>query len=230
MSSNRPYLGNPYQTPVKLRTSAPRQTQEQESPRYTHRQTTGDATKPRLPRLDEEEDGNPDAWTTKSPTSAIRRTGYYDSPKKTKRVRQRTVDRYTLMIVVGLALIVMIVGWFVFSLVADWWTNTTEDWKYGNPRTYQTDQFVGQGDSPDHPDHFIVVNTHGQVIVIQLNPQHPELNHIYGITTASDPKTPVSLLFRPTGSTWAMYVVVGDTNPYTVEYVSNGKQFVPASH
>ena len=102
--------------------------------------------------------------------------------------------------------------------------------KYGNPRTYQTDQFVGQGDSPDHPDHFIVVNTHGQVIVIQLNPQHLELNHTYGITTASDLKTPVSLLFRPTGTTWAMYVVVGDTNPYTVEYVSNGKQFVPASH
>ena len=214
MSSDRHYGGNPYQTPVKL---------------ISRQMATADTQRPRLPRLDEE-DENPDAWTTRTRTSAIKRTGYYDSPKKTKRVRQRTVDHYTLMIVLGLALIVMIVGWFVFTLVANGWTNTTEDWKYGNPRTYQTDQFVGQGDSPDHPDHFIVVNTHGQVIVIQLNPQYPELNHIYGITTASDPKTPVSLLFRPTGSTWAMYVVVGDTNPYSVEYVSNGKQFVPASH
>jgi hypothetical protein len=213
MSNNRPYSGNPYQTPVKL----------------TKRQTVADTQRPHVPRLDDEEDENPDAWTTRTRTSAIRRTGYNDSPEKTKRVRQRTVDRYTLMMVLGLALIVMIVGWFVFTLVADWWTNTTDDWKYGNPRTYQTDQFVGQGDSPDHPDHFIVVNTHGQVIVIQLNPQHPELNHTYGITTASDPKTPVSLVFRPNGNTWAMYALVGDTNPYTVEYVSNGKQFVPAT-
>src|SRR5690349_7949183 len=207
MSSDRRYSGDPYQTPVKL----------------TNRQTTAAAQRPRVPRLDED-DENPNAWTTpKSPTSAIRRTGtgYSDSPKKTKLIKQRRFDRYTLMIVLGLALIVMIVGWFVFTLIADWWTNTTEDWKYGTPRTFQTDQFVGQGDSPDHPDHFIVVNTHGQVIVIQLNPQHPELNHTYGITTASDPKIPVSLLFRPTGDgKWAMYVVVGDTNPYSVEYVS----------
>jgi hypothetical protein len=68
------------------------------------------------------------------------------------------------------------------------------------------------------------------LLVIQINPQHPELDRIYGITTASDPKTPVSLLFRPTGTTWAMYVVVGDTNPYSVEYVSDGQKFVPASH
>jgi hypothetical protein len=63
------------------------------------------------------------------------------------------------------------------------------------------------------------------VIVVQINPQHPQLDHNYGITT-TDPKVPVSLSFRPTGSTWAMYVIIGDTNPYTVELVSDGKQFV----
>jgi len=125
-----------------------------------------------------------------------------------------------------MVVIIMVGGWWLFSTISNWWTNTTDDWNYGNPRTYQTDQFVGQGDSPDHPDHFIVVNTHGQVIVIQLNPQHPDLDHIYGITTTSDPKTPVSLSFRQTGNTLAMYVIIGDTNPYSVELVSNGKQFV----
>ncbi len=136
------------------------------------------------------------------------------------------MDRWTLIIIVSLLLIVMLGGWWLFSTVTNWWTNVQDDWKYGSIRTYQTDQFVGQGDSPDHPDHFIVVNTHGQVIVIQLNPQHPNLDHIYGITTTSDPKTPVSLNFRPTGTTWAMYVIVGDTNPYSVELVSDGNQFV----
>ena len=115
---------------------------------------------------------------------------------------------------------------WLFSTVANWWQGIQDDWKYGSTRTYQTDQFVGQGDSPDHPDHFIVVNMHGQVIVVQINPQNPQLDHIYGITTASDPKVPVSLSFRPTGNTWAMYVIIGDSTPYSVELVSDGKQFV----
>jgi len=113
MSNNRQYSGNPYQIPVKL----------------TNRPTTADTSRPRLPRLDQD-DENPDAWTMPKPhTSSIKRTAYLDTrnPKKTKRVRQRTFDRSTLMIVLGLALIVMIVGWFVFSLIANWWTNTTED-------------------------------------------------------------------------------------------------------
>ena len=73
MSSDRRYSGDPYQTPVKL----------------TNRQTTAAAQRPRVPRLDED-DENPNAWTTpKSPTSAIRRTGtgYSDSPKKTKLIK-----------------------------------------------------------------------------------------------------------------------------------------------
>lgn len=146
--------------------------------------------------------------------------------KPTKIIRPRHLDRYTLIIILSLIIMVMVGGWWLLSAVSTWWSNWQDDLHYGNPRTFQVDQFVGQGDSPDHPDHFIVVNTHGQVIVIQLNPQHPELDHIYGITTASDPKTPVSLSFRPAGNTWAMYVIVGDTNQYTVELVSNGKQFV----
>jgi hypothetical protein len=178
-------------------------------------------------------DDNPNAWTVeKTPNSAVRlgrlprKTATLPDPKKTRAMRERRFDRWTLVICVCLLFIVMVGGWWLFSTIANWWTNVQDDWKYGSIRTYQADQFVGQGDSPDHPDHFIVVNTHGQVIVIQLNPQHPNLDHIYDITTTSDPKTPVSLSFRPTGIIWAMYVIIGDTNPYSVELVSDGKQFV----
>lgn len=170
---------------------------------------------------------------TRMPTSAVKydtpyphQTAHLDDPKKTRRFKERSIDRWTLLTMVSLILIVMVGGWWLFSTLANWWTNVQDDWKYGSIRTYQTDQFVGQGDSPDHPDHFIVVNTHGQVLVIQTNPQHPNLDHIYGIATTSDPKTPVSLNFRPTGTTWAMYVIIGDSNPYSVELVSDGKQFV----
>src|SRR6266852_5668359 len=194
-------------SPIPLRTNAPRQTEEARYRQPTRKPIEAD-----------------DAWNIpKSHTSAYT---YPSDLKKTRVIPRRRFDRTTFVIWLCLGLIVMIGGWMAFNALSNWWQGVQDDWKYGNPRTYQTDQFVGQGDSPDHPDHFIVVNTHGQVIVVQINPQHPQLDHICGITTASDPKVPVSLNFRPTGNTWAMYVIIGDTTPYSVELVSDGKQFV----
>lgn len=201
-------------TPIKLRTNAPSQTEDYLT-----------------------DDENEEAWTVEKPHSSAvkyplppqrKRTNRLE-PAYTRKIKPRRFDRYTLIIIACLLLIVMIGGWWLLSTISNWWMNVQDDWKYGSIRTYQTDQFVGQGDSLSYPDHFIVVNNHGQVIVIQLNPQHPNLDHIYGITTSSDPKTPVSLDFRQSGNTFAMYVIVGDTNPYTVELVSDGKQFV-SSH
>jgi len=154
-----------------------------------------------------------------------KRTALLDDPKKTRRMRQRRLDRSTLIIIVSLLIMVMVGGWWLLTTVSTWWTNWQDDLHYGNPRTFQVDQFVGQGDSPTFPDHFMAVNIHGRVVVVQLNVQHSELDHSYGITT-TDPTTPVSLSFRPTGSTLAMYVIIGTSSPYTVELVSNGKQFV----
>lgn len=161
-------------------------------------------------------DDNPDAWKVeKTPNSAVRlnyprRTTNLPDPKKTRVMRERRFDRYTLIIIVSLMIIVMIGGWWLFSTLANWWTNWQDDLHYGNPRTYQTDQFVGQGDSPSHPDHFIAVNINGRVVVVQLNLAHPELDHTYGITT-TDPKNPVSLSFRQTGNALAMYVIAEAT-------------------
>ena len=120
----------------------------------------------------------------------------------------------------------MVGGWWLLSMAASWWQGVQEDWHYGMPRTFQIDQFVGQDDSLDHPDHFVALNLHGQVLVVQINPLHPQLDHIYSITTTSDPTVPVNLSFRPAGNKWAMYVIIGDSTPYSVELISDGKQFV----
>jgi hypothetical protein len=176
-----------------------------------------------------------DGWSVrKTHTSAVRVDDTYsprnaprdmDNPKRTQLVRPRRFDRWTLVTWLCIGIIVMVGGWWLFSTVANWWTNWQNDLHYGNPRTYQTDQFVGQGDSPTMPDHFLAVNLNGRVVVVQLNLQHPNLDHTYGITT-TDPKTPVSITFRPSGNTLAMYVLIETSTPYTVELVSDGKQFV----
>jgi hypothetical protein len=127
----------------------------------------------------------------------------------------------------GMVVFVMVLGWIFFTAFGYWWQGKQDDWKYGNPRTFQTNQFVGHGDSPDHPDHFIAVNTGGMIEVVELNVINPKFDHVYPITTAIDPQTPVFLSFEDTNHDGKldMLVTIGDSNSYTVILLNNGTEF-----
>src|SRR6266516_679513 len=51
------------------------------------------------------------------------------------------------LVFVGVAMLVMVMGWVVFTAVANWWQTTQDDWHYGRPRTFQTNVIVGHNDS-----------------------------------------------------------------------------------
>ena len=106
-----------------------------------------------------------------------------------------------------------------------------DDFKYGMPRTSQTDMVVGHSDSADHPSHFIAVNLHGQVYVIELSAGDANNAHIYSVTAVSDDTAPVVVSFRDSKEDGKpdMVVSIGDANPYTVVLYNNGKTF-QASH
>ena len=216
--------GDPYQSPITLRTHAPRQTEE--APRY-HQQS-------RKPR---EADDNADAWTVaRTPNSAVRydtprrrETANLPDPKKTRVMRERRFDRATLIIWLCLALIIMIVGWWLLSWVANWWQGVQDNMKYGTPRTFQTDEYVDLGDSPAHPDHFIALNLHGVIEVVQINPSDSKQDTVYVLTSVENESIPATLSFRDTtgdGRT-DVIVTIGDSNPYTLVMINNGKTLVP---
>jgi hypothetical protein len=131
------------------------------------------------------------------------------------------------MFFVGLAMSIMVIGWVALSAFGAWWQTRQDDWKYGTPRTSQVDQFVGHGDSPDHPNHFIAVNTGGMIEVVELNVIAPKNDHVYPITIAIDPFIPVSLSFQDMNHDGKidMLVTIGEANPYTVILLNNGTQF-----
>jgi hypothetical protein len=226
----REQRGNPYQTPVRLRTNAPRQTEEQVFTRNQSRQ-------PRPPRgADEEID---DGWTGEKPhSSAIR----YDRPsrRETTRFPQApatkviTSRRFTLvrfLVIVGLLLFVLALGIMAFSALSSWWRLHTDDVTFGRPRTYQTDQYVGHGDSPTHPNHFIALNLSGVVEVVELNIQDAQKDRIYFITTTNSALNPVTLSFPTVDGKQYMYINIGDSNnAYTVAMINDGKAFVGAQH
>jgi len=56
----------------------------------------------------------------------------------------------------------------VLSIVTSWFTTTLDDLRYGRPRTFQIDAYVGHNESPGMPSHLLAVNLHGRIEVIEL--------------------------------------------------------------
>ncbi|GCE11393.1 hypothetical protein [Tengunoibacter tsumagoiensis] len=99
----------------------------------------------------------------------------------------------------GLFLLLMIVGWGLLSTVANWWQITVDDWHYGRPRTYQTDQIVGHNDSANNPSHFIVVNLNRHVQVIEFpggDSSKVKLYTLPVLTGQGQDLAPATLLFK----------------------------------
>lgn len=103
----------------------------------------------------------------------------------------------SLATVVGLGMCLMLLLIVGAQSFVGWAHTTLDDWQYGRPRTFQTDAFVGQ-EQGSQPSHFIAINNHGQVEIIDLpgnDPAHARLflgPHLTG-TTAD--LTPVTLRF-----------------------------------
>ena len=56
----------------------------------------------------------------------------------------------------------------VASLVTTWFATTLDDLRYGRPRTFQIDAYVGHNESPGNPSHFLAVNLHGRIDITEL--------------------------------------------------------------
>ncbi len=95
----------------------------------------------------------------------------------------------------GLCLFMMLFGFLVLSMLANWWRVFQDDWHYGKPRTYQTDADVGHGGM----SHFTVENLGGQILVIEV-PLHEQAQaKLYSGPTLSGENaalTPVTVTFE----------------------------------
>jgi hypothetical protein len=212
---------------------ASRQTEEQVKTRgYRQRES---------PRIADDEMLD-DGWTVEKPhTSAVRydrsavpprRSATRDdaNPKKTRLIKERRPLLARVLIVTGFGLLALALGIMALSALGSWWQVHTDDVTYGRPRTFQTDQFVGHGDSPAHPNHFIALNLGGIVEVVEIDTRNVRLDHAYYITT-TNPLNPVTLTFPTIDGKQYMYISIGDSsNAYTVAMVNDGQEFTGAQH
>jgi hypothetical protein len=68
----------------------------------------------------------------------------------------------------AVGMIFMLALWTIVTMIANWWSVTSDDLRYGRPRTFQIDAVVGHDDSPGNPSHFIAINLNGRIEIIEF--------------------------------------------------------------
>ena len=72
------------------------------------------------------------------------------------------------LLYLGIGMIVMLALWTLLSLAVNWGSTTLNDLRYGRPRTFQVDAFVGHNEAGGTPSHFIAINLNGRIEVIEF--------------------------------------------------------------
>lgn len=139
--------------------------------------------------------------------------------------------RFHWLLFVGLAMLIMILGWVALSALGSWWQITQDDWHYGRPRTFQTDKVVGHHDSPQNPSHFIAMNLNRHIIVIEVPGDNVSKSVVFSGPTLLGPGqdlTPVTLTFQDVNHDGKLDMIVIVQGSQFIFLNENGT-FVPAS-
>lgn len=133
------------------------------------------------------------------------------------------------LLYLGIGMLGMLALWQFGNIVYNWVQVTRDDWTYQRPRTFQIDQVVGHNDGVSNPSHFIALNLHSQVEIIELPGGDPSKSRIYlGPTIYGDASdlVPVTLTFKDVtlDGKLDMLVHFGDK---VIVFINTGSGFRP---
>jgi hypothetical protein len=134
------------------------------------------------------------------------------------------------LVFVGIAMLIMIIGWVAFNALGSWWQTTQDDWHYGRPRTFQTDAVVGHNDSPTNPSHFIAMNLNRHVLIVELPGGDATKARIFNGPILIGPGqdlAPVTLTFQDVNGDGLLDMIVNVQDAHFVFLNHNGT-FQPA--
>lgn len=143
---------------------------------------------------------------------------------------QQPIRRMHWLFYTGFAIAVVVSVEMVCTLVGGWWTRYQDDLHYGYPRTYQTDARVGHNDA-EIPSHFIALNLHGHLEVIECPGSDCTKALIYvGPVLFGDgqDRVPVTLEFRDTNHDDKPDLIIHAQDQIWIFINDNGK-FRPAT-
>ena len=147
--------------------------------------TSEDLRQYRQPTAQADDDVYDDVWPPALPTSARRYQSVtteqppvifsgkrkyvlHGSPPQQRQPPPPSKKRHHLFLPVIFGMLTMLALWLGGALLITWWNTNQDDIHYGRPRTYQTDFVVGHSDGSDRPSHFIAINYHRHVEIIEF--------------------------------------------------------------
>jgi hypothetical protein len=133
------------------------------------------------------------------------------------------------LLLLGLGMLSMLIVWTMLSAVTGWVRITLDNLQYGRPRTFQTDAWVGHHEQTGLPSHFIVLNLHRHIDIIEIQGSDPSHTRIYPgpqLSGTQDALTPATVRFvTPRGKKLPnMILLVGSSQ---LTYLNTGQAFVP---
>jgi hypothetical protein len=134
------------------------------------------------------------------------------------------------LVFVGIAMLIMIIGWVVFNALGNWWQTTQDDWHYGRPRTFQTDAIVGHNDSSTNPSHFIAVNLNRHALIIELPGGDATKARIFNgpiLVGPGQDLAPITLSFQDVNGDGLLDMIVNVQDAHFV-FINSGGTFHPA--
>lgn len=137
--------------------------------------------------------------------------------------------RFHWLVYVSLAMFVMLAGWILLTMLINWWQVVQDDWHYGRPRTFQVDQLVGHNDSNAHPSHFIALNLHSHIQIIEFPGGDASKAKVYIGPVLIGPDqdlAPVTLTFKDVNGDGNLDMIVNVQDSHFV-FVNDNGQFRP---
>ena len=150
--------------------------------------------------------------TTVSKTSARERARATDDPSflemrlRARRSRQRKpikLPKAHPLFYLGVGMMAMLLLWFLVSTAVNWVQIQIDTLQYGYPRTFQTDAWVGHNEQTGTPSHFMALNLHGHIEVIEISGGDPAHTRIYSgpqLYGSGSDLAPVTLRFLDVNS------------------------------
>ncbi len=109
----------------------------------------------------------PDVSDDPVPSAPAQRAGGRGST--TRRKPRKSLSLHPLLCLgMAVGMLAMIAGLALVTVVVGWVSTTLDDLHYGRPRTFQMDAYVGHNEAPGMPSHFIALNLHSRIEIIEL--------------------------------------------------------------
>ncbi|GCE18837.1 hypothetical protein KDK_26370 [Dictyobacter kobayashii] len=157
-------------------------------------------------------------------------------PSKTP-IKEKSPRRVHWLLPAGVGMVAMLVLWVLGSTALSWGIERYNDFKYGYPRTFQTDAVVGHNDSPTHKSHFIAINYNHQAIITEWMGGDTGSNKavIYVVNlmnSDNDDLAPVTLDFKDLNGDnkpdMIVHVHLSNQDQVSV-FINDGKKFRPTN-